>query len=175
MYNFGNIGKLLIILALASCTTQRKATKYFDQHGFQAAQYCAAAFPVRDSTIFIPGQIKVIHHTDTIPGDSIPCPEQLPGQPPAVVHCPPSIHTTDTIIRHDTTLVIRENTAKTAALQQQLTLSIDRTEKAENGRGNWRKRALWTWGILLFVGGGYILYKTQTAWFTNVLKNIHIK
>lgn len=35
-----------IIIILASCTTQRKAEKYFNSHVDKAAEYCANKFPV---------------------------------------------------------------------------------------------------------------------------------
>lgn len=40
---------ILLLCMFSACTTQRKATKYFDNHGFQAAKYCATSFPVKDS------------------------------------------------------------------------------------------------------------------------------
>jgi hypothetical protein len=160
------LGVALLVLflgfLLTGCTTQRKAVKYFDNHGFAAAQYCAGAYPVKDSTVYLHGQTTVVHHTDTIPGDSIPCPVEkgtLNQGTPVYVHCPPSTHTIDTITRTDTTVLYRENTARVAALTGQLAVNTDRAEKAENGRGKWRLRALITWGILALGGGAFVAAK----------------
>lgn len=164
-----------IAFCLTSCVTGKKATRYFNSHGFQAAQYCASAFPVKSDSIYIPGIPITRSDTTYLPGDSIPCPEHLPGEPPAVVHCPPSPHIRDTTTLHDTLRITKENTAKISALQQQLTLQTDRADKAENGRARWRKLALWTWGIILVLGGGYLFFKSKISFLTNVIKNIHIK
>lgn len=39
----------ILIMLLTSCTTERKATRYFNEHKPVAANYCAEAFPVKDS------------------------------------------------------------------------------------------------------------------------------
>ena len=144
---------------LTRCNTPQKAARTFDKHPLEAAEYCAGAFPVRDSTIYLPGQTTIVHHTDTIPGEIIPCPEQQPGQPPASVSCPPSTNTVDTVTRVDTLRIKTENTAKIAALTGQLAISTDRAEKAENGRDKWRRWCLITWGILALGGGAYAAAK----------------
>jgi hypothetical protein len=144
---------------LTGCTTEKKAVRYMNAHGFQAAEYCAAAFPVKDSTVYLPGQTTVIHHTDTVPGEVIPCPAQKPGEPTAAVHCPPSTNTVDTITRVDTLRIKTENTAKIAALTGQLAVITSRAANAENGRGNWRRWCLITWGILALGGGVFVAAK----------------
>jgi hypothetical protein len=53
----------------------------------------------------------------------------------------------------------RENTARVAALTGELAVSTDRAEKAENGRGKWRRWALITWGILALGVGAYAAAK----------------
>lgn len=166
--------KLLIILAifLAGCMTPKKVTRYLNNHGFEAAQYCAISFPVRDSTIYVPGEKIIRTDTSYVPGDSIPCPAIEPGQPPTKVMCPPAQIVTKTITQHDTTTVIRENTAKTAAFQIQVTQLTSRADAAENGRSNWRKWALWTWGILIVAGGLYFWGKSKTALFNSIISKI---
>ena len=144
---------------LTGCTTEKKAVRYMNTHGFQAAEYCAGAFPIRDSTIYLPGQTRIVHHTDTIPGEVIPCPDQKPGQPPASVSCPPSTNTIDTVTRVDTLRIKTENTAKITALTGQLAVTISRAANAENGRGNWRRWCLITWGILALGGGVFVAAK----------------
>lgn len=39
----------VILMTLSSCTTQKKATKYFDEHPKDAADYCAVKFPVKET------------------------------------------------------------------------------------------------------------------------------
>lgn len=38
-----------ILLVLASCTTQKKATTWFNEHEQKAAEYCAVKYPVNES------------------------------------------------------------------------------------------------------------------------------
>lgn len=38
-----------ILLVLASCTTQKKATTWFNEHEQKAAEYCAVKYPVKES------------------------------------------------------------------------------------------------------------------------------
>lgn len=143
------IAVLVLGFLLTGCTTQRKVVKYMNAHGYEAASYCALAFPVKDSTIYLPGKTVVTHHVDTIPGEVIPCPDHfVDANKKIYVHCPPSIHTHDTVIRHDTAYVIRENTAKTAAVTGQLAITTTRADKAENGLSKWRRWCLVTWGAL---------------------------
>lgn len=145
---------LFLGFLLTGCTTESKAVKYMNSHAFDAARYCATAFPVKDSIIYKPGQTIIRSDTTVLPGDSIPCPDQEPGQPPAVVHCPPSRIIHDSIFVHDTTTIIRENTAKTADLTGQLAIATSQYAKARK----WKPRTLWTWGILaVLIGGGVIL------------------
>lgn len=144
---------------LAGCTTEKKAVRYMNAHGFQAAEYCAGAYPVKDSTIYLPGETTIVHHTDTVPGEVIPCPEQQPGQPPISIICPPSTNTVDTITRVDTLRIKTENTAKIVALTGQLAVSTDRADKAENGRRKWRLRAIITWAALALGGGAFVAAK----------------
>ena len=144
---------------LTGCTTEKKVVRYMDAHGFQAAEYCAGAFPVKDSTIYLPGQTTVVRHTDTIPGETIQCPPQLPGEAAATVKCPPSIVTHDTATRVDTLRIKTENTAKIAALTGQLAVTTTRAEKAKNGRDKWRRWCLITWGILALGGGALVAAK----------------
>src|SRR5690625_2947680 len=79
---------LTLLIILGACTTQKKAVKYFDNHGFQAAKYCAGAFPVISDTVFKPG--KPIHKIDTtyLPGNSVPCPPG--GKETVYIPCPPA-------------------------------------------------------------------------------------
>lgn len=148
-----------LLLILSSCTTERKAVKYMDNHGFQAAKYCAKAFPVRDSIIYQKGEAIIKSDTTYLEGDSIPCPvltnyDKTKKGKPVYVHCPPSKIIHDSVFVHDTVTVIRENTAKVKAQQGRITLLIHEVEKYKP----WKGRALWTWGILsVLIGGGIVL------------------
>lgn len=153
---FAAIIIIWIALIVTSCATQKKATGYFNNHSLQAAEYCANAFPVRDSIIYNPGQI--VHKLDTqyLPGDSVPCPPAV-GQVETkliYVKCPPTKIITDSVFIHDTTTVIRENMAKVSAMQQQNAVLTNEFEKAKP----WKGRAIWTWVILaVLIGSGIVL------------------
>lgn len=170
------IAFLIILIAfLSSCTTQRKATKYFNQHGFEAAKYCAAAFPIRDSTIYIPGETVVKSDTVTIEGDSVPCPI-LPGQIDTFfVKCPPSQIIHDTIFRTDTVKVIKENTAKDtiiAGLNNKISIQKEKTEVAQQ-KATHRGKLMWgTWILLALIICGYFFLKSRTALISNIIKKL---
>jgi hypothetical protein len=151
--------------------TPYKATHYLEKKSLLPG-ICAARFPVKDSTIIRTGPVIIKHHVDTVPGPSVECPPQLPGQPPTMVHCPPSTARTDTFIRIDTLTIIRENTAKTAALTNSLAVTKEQLRSAENGRGNWRGRALWTWIAIVVIGGGYLFLKSRLSFLTDIINKL---
>lgn len=166
---------LLLGFLLCGCMTQKKAIRYMSSHGYVAAQYCAAAFPIKSDSIFLPG--KVIHTSDTtwLPGDSVQCPPGEPGKAGPKLPCPKPFAVHDTLWRHDTLRITKENPAKDSiisGLKDRLTLTTTRAENAENGRSKWRSWVLWTWGILAAVAAVIIVFKSQTAWFTNIIKRV---
>ncbi|TAN17246.1 MAG: hypothetical protein EPN37_07270 [Chitinophagaceae bacterium] len=144
------------------CTTQRKAVSYMNNHAFQGAQYCASAFPVRDSVIYKEGQTKVVSHIDTIQGKVIGCPNYF-DQPTKTIYvkCPPSTRRTDTIYRTDTIMSIRENTAQISALTIERDKYSTELKQAENGRSKWREWFLISWGVVAFVFAGITLLKLK--------------
>lgn len=153
---------LWAMILISSCTTERKATNYMNNHAFAAANYCASAFPVRDSIIYKTGQTITKSDTTYLRGDSIACPpvDHIPEAGKLVyVKCSPSKIIHDSIFKTDTINVIRENTAKTAALTGQLAIITTKQKEAENGRRKWRQRALITWAICLIGIGGFTLTK----------------
>lgn len=174
----GPITCLLIgMLFLSSCMTQKRAVRYFQDHAFAAASYCSTAFPIKDSTVYLPGrQVVLPGDTILIPGQTVPCPP-----PPAkqVVHCPDSRLITDTLLRTDTITLWRENTAKTTAM----TLTVARlrtdsiktvtaliTSKAKATHRGW---LMWgTWIILFLIIVGYIFVKSRTALLSSVISGI---
>lgn len=167
---FAAIIIIWLALIVTSCTTQKKATGYFNNHSLQAAEYCANAFPVRDSIIYKPGQI--VHKLDTqyLPGDSVPCPP-TPGQLETklvYVKCPPIKIITDSVFIHDTTTVIRENMAKVSSMQQQNAVLTNQLEKAKP----WKSRAIWTWVIAAVLIGAIVYFNVRMGMIKSVLNNL---
>lgn len=163
IYAFAAIIIIVFSFFAFGCTMQRQAVKYMNNHAFQAAQYCAGAFPVKDSIIYKEGQTKVISHTDTIAGQQINCPPAVVNGKEKIVtvKCPPSIRRTDTIYRTDTITSIRENTAQISALAIQRDKYSTELKEAKDGRRNWRKWALITWAFIAVGAGGFIMSKLK--------------
>lgn len=153
-----------MMFLLFGCTTQHKAAKYFDSHGFQAAQYCATVFPVKSDSVYLPGSIIRTSDTTYLPGDSIPCPQQKPGSPPAVVHCPFSLHIRDTLWLHDTLRITKENPAKDSIItgqarqisEQGIRLQIEKDKASHRGRLMWG-----TWIVLALLISGWVILKVE--------------
>lgn len=172
-----SITVLLVLLFMSSCVTQKKAVRYFQDHAFTAASYCASAFPVRDSIVRMQGhEIYLPGDTVIIPGKTIRCPVVTPPPvSPSVVHCPDSRLITDTLLRTDTVTLWRENTAKTASMV--LTVQRLRTDsvrsvivKAKATKRGW---LMWgTWIVLFLVIVGYISVKSRTALLRSVISGI---
>jgi hypothetical protein len=88
------IGAIFLMMLFSSCVTRKGATDYFlNKHPEQLAQLCADKFPVKE--FYRPGIPVIIR--DTIPGDSIPCPQpklnlatgkMIPGK----VKCPDNVN-----------------------------------------------------------------------------------
>src|SRR5690242_1830355 len=101
------------IMGLAGCTTQRKAVRYFNKHGFEAAGYCAQAFPITDSvthsttvkydTITTPGGMVIVKDTTICPASNAVT--KIITQ--KVADCPDVQVVTRTV--SDTVTVYREN------------------------------------------------------------------
>jgi hypothetical protein len=72
---------IFFLLVLIGCTTQKKATNYFNNHPDQLAPICADKFPVKDSlvtrdsvrfdTLFIEGDPVVLKDSFYIKGDTV--------------------------------------------------------------------------------------------------------
>lgn len=72
---------ILFLLILTGCTTQKKASKYFNNHPDQLAPICAEKFPVKDSlvtrdsirfdTLFIEGEPVILKDSFYIKGDTV--------------------------------------------------------------------------------------------------------
>lgn len=102
----------IIVFGVTSCTTERKAIKYFDKHQLVAADYCASKYPVIPT--YIKGKDSIIEKTVEVKGDSIPCPPNEKGEV-VKVKCPDAKLVYQERWRTDT--VVKENTAKLSALQ----------------------------------------------------------
>ena len=152
---------VLMLFLLAACNSVQKATDYLRKK--QAlAEVCAVNYPVRDSayvrdslsfdTLYVPGDPVILKDSFYIHGDTIirTISKQCPKEKTIVQ-----------TIRHDS-VIIRENTAKQAALQIQMgqlqgTLAVTQSklEDMKKGRSRWRLWCLITWAVV----GGYVALK----------------
>lgn len=160
---------VIIGLMLASCSQSRKLAKAretFDENISEAARYCAAKFPVKETTIYIAG--------DTIRDTIIqPVTAEIP------VICPPS--PVDTVIRYrvtigapvvtktivDTLKITIRDSAQIRVLGDSLTVykltlskSLDKLQKAQEKAARQGKTLFWFW-LALIVG---LLIITRKLW-----------
>lgn len=180
---------LWAMILISSCTTERKAVNYMNNHAFAAAKYCASAFPVRDSvgkpdTTYRPA--KNTDYTSQIDGlkkgfnsqlqafrdaqknqahdtSCLRTIRELQSKYESLLYSFDSLHAKYKPCKPDTIRIkiphFVENTAKTAALTSQLAITANKQKDVENGRRKWRQRALITWAICLVGIGGFTLTK----------------
>ena len=137
-----------ILFLLTGCLTKEKALRKLDK---DLAQICAEKFPVKDSTIYIAGDtintVEFFEHSDTV----------------NVVKYDTVFNTvTNTVTKIktqrivDTLRLVRENTARVAALQTELaTMQAKLNESiatAENWENKARTRLTWLLVICFFIG-----------------------
>lgn len=167
---------MAVALTLPGCMTQRRVTRYLNEHAFTAASYCASAFPVRDSVVRVVGkQVLLPGDTVLIPGQTFPCPALPAAQE---VTCPDSRLIRDTLLRTDTLTLWRENTAKTAAMRGELAqLRADSTRailtQAKATKRGW---LMWgTWIVLALILSGWLFVRSRTALLTSAISALRGK
>lgn len=115
----------LTLCVLNSCTTQRKAEKFYKKHPVELAKACAEKYPVRDT--IIKGDTVTTYdtlwgletHVDTLISEPVVMTKIVEKSVPKLV--------TKVVAVRDT--VVRENTAKTAVLNSQIAkLELDKKE-----------------------------------------------
>ena len=96
---------VIIYLAFFSCTTQKKATRYFNENNKELAELCLERFPIREKTI----RGDTIRITDTLKViDKVPvfvdCPDGTKKEcpPKEIKYIKTTEQVTDTIIKIDT-------------------------------------------------------------------------
>lgn len=142
---------ILILFLLSGCLTKEKALRKIEP---DLAKICAEKFPVKDSTIYLPGDtintVEFYENSDTV----------------NVIKYDTVYNTiTNTVTRvvkqriTDTLRLVRENTARVAALQAGNAVLQDKLNEAVAYGEKWHERAkdylLWlillVLGVLLFV------------------------
>lgn len=135
---------LFLILFLASCTTERKAVKYFDGHPEAAGNYCTGKFPFLplidtviisyDSSDYNEAYNEVLRFADSLlllPHDTSYVHDTVRIKQRIRLSVRPCIDTIRTVVR------TYENTAKITALQaeiERLNKEIFHLQKKANGR-----------------------------------------
>ena len=127
---FGSLVVVVLTLCvLNSCTTQRKAEKFYKKHPVELAKVCAEKYPVKDS--IIKGDSVIVYDTlwgletiiDTLKAEPIVITKTVEKQVPKLV--------TKVVTLHDT--IVRENTAKVYVLNSQIAkLELDKKELTVN-------------------------------------------
>lgn len=148
---------LIIILLLASCYSQKKATEQFNKAALNypeiPATFCANEFPVKDSvikdtvittdTVLIQSGITedtiIVKVKDTLRVTII---RELPGK--VITN---TIHIRDTIIRENTAALKSCEIDKSKAIG----LLVKKTDEAEKYKGQAKKRGLFMWGLLALI------------------------
>lgn len=144
-----------IILTLCSCNAERKALDYAKSHPEKFAEFCADEFPVKDSVIV----------RDSISFDTLYSENEVYIRDTSYIEkegrtitiykekrCPPTKTITKTV-RHDS-LVIRRDTAKETALQQERDAQVKRGDKLDRKYNWWMRACLITWLLVaLYVLG----------------------
>lgn len=146
---------LIAALLLVSCTTERKAVRYFDQHPETAGNYCADKFPVipiidtivvgYDSTAFNEAYNEVLRFADSLlslPRDTAYVHDTVRIKQRIRLSVRPCIDTIRTVLR------TYENTARITALQAErdrLKTEVYHLQKKANGR------LLITFGMAAFI------------------------
>jgi len=161
----------LSAMIAAGCTTEKRFILYQSKEPVKAAGHCAVWYPVKDSVappkikyipgpvVYVPGE-KVYANCDSIIAlNKKNEANGLPDVDMSKVPCPPCPPST---FQHDTVNVeilhYIENTAKMTYLQGQLDKANKDRDKYKDKFEEWRKKALYSDGILLFLFLATILY-----------------
>ena len=109
-----------LLLLVGSCTTQKKAEKYFAKHPEKLAEKCANTFPVKDSivvkdsisfdTLYLQQEPTILKDSFYLKGDTI--------IRVVTKECPPAVSLIKTV-RHDS-IIYRRDMARETVLQYQL-------------------------------------------------------
>lgn len=123
---------IIIILLLTSCVSSKKVHKYLDKHPEEAAQFCAEAFPVKDTvivrdsirfdTLYLETEPEIIRDSFWLKGDTII--RQV------TKNCPPHQVVTKTVTKDS--LIIRRDRAYETVQANEITRLLKEMQK-KNG------------------------------------------
>lgn len=141
-----------VALCLMGCSQSRriaKAKQTLDNDFFSAAQYCGQKFPIRDTTMYLPGEVRfdTLYQLQDV---------YIP------VDCPPSER--DTIIKWnvkekirtitknsvDTIVLVKENIARVAEAEKERDQAQQETTQRYEAIAKQRK---WLWWLTLYAIG----------------------
>lgn len=143
-------GFLLLLIGCLSCTTQRKAEKWMNEHHLEASAYCADKFPVQTDTQYIKGETiydTIFEPVEII--DTFACPPS-----DTVVRYQIKIQTKKervTEVRTDTLIEWRENLAKVVELDLTLQQTNEELKQAKKEASTSGKTVYWLIGIVLLM------------------------
>lgn len=128
----------LVVILVIGCTTARKAERFYEKNPLLLAKIASEKFPVIPT--YIPG--TPVYLSDTIPGDSIPCPQPVMAitdkffdYPDVKVKCPDSFRHTVRV----TDTIYLENTAKVKVLELEKEILKSSVIKVETERDRLKK------------------------------------
>lgn len=149
---------LLLMATLISCGVEkkiRKAQAVAYQYPQEFASFCSTTYPVIPT--YIKGKDSVVYHTETIKGDSIPCPP-IEGKS-TFVKCPDIKVQYRDVFRVDT--IEKENTAKISDLSHKLASVTKYNNKLnddiEKQKERNRKLLFWLISVSIILIGSIVL------------------
>jgi len=161
-----NLVLVMVIILLFGCTTARKAERFYDKNPILLAKIAAEKFPVIPT--YIAG--TPIYLNDTIPGDSIPCPNPIldladtyfMDLPSSKVKCPDSYRHTVRV----TDTIYLENTAKVKVLELEKEILKSSLIRAETERDGLKKdvkqyRLICIVGFVMIGLVGFLLFRRK--------------
>lgn len=135
---------IAFVIAIAGCTTQHKAVKYFDKHVILATEYCSSKYPCVDSVhqlvTYLQGEpiyttdSFVTYIVDTVNNEKII-----------------TKYITKTITVHDTLVKEKVIYQTDKQLQPKLTASQSQAATYKASAIKWRKRAAYGFGLLFLL------------------------
>lgn len=148
---------LALVLLVSSCTTQKKAEKWYRNNKAELAKLCLDCFEDKKDPVYIKGDTRI--DTLEVKGDTVTVEGDCPDGTKIEVDCPPNKTITINSARIDT--IYKDKWQTLAHLEVQNELIQDLSVKlaiATEQKNNWRAFALWGWGLIII----FTLYKAIT-------------
>lgn len=148
---------LFLLLLFSGCVSAEKAERVMRAHPKELAKLCSDCFPVKGSEIIKGDTVVLIDTVSEIVSDTIRVNADCPDGTVVTVDCPPSKVVTRIVKSHTTDTIKVRDTAYERVLSNERDDYRDKWANMEQSRDTWRKRAIWSLGVLLALGAGFVL------------------